>query len=164
MPLDRVDFALHQLENRRNRSMRSYRMMIPFSNNRSLTRMTILSKRLRRKTSSTLTVVFLSACCIGVVAQSGSSAHEPLPSPDPGYGLYYHDSQAAPAYAARWGYHDGWTEGRHDRNHGDVFTAQEKEHFQMPPEHGAHEGMTREQYVLQYREAYSRGYQHGSRI
>jgi hypothetical protein len=84
--------------------------------------------------------------------------------PDPGYGLYYHDSQEAPAYATRWGYHDGWTEGRHDRNHGDTLTAQEKDHFQMPPEHGAHEGMTREQYVKQYREAYARGYQHGSRI
>jgi hypothetical protein len=138
--------------------------MIPFTNNQSPSGKTRLAKSLRTKAAATLTVVFLSACCICAIAQSGTSGHEPLPLPDPGYGLYYHDSQGAPAYAARWGYHDGWTEGRHDRNHGDTFTAQEKDHFQMPPEHGAHEGMTREQYVKQYREAYSRGYQHGSRI
>jgi hypothetical protein len=138
--------------------------MIPFTNNQSPSGKAIFPKSLRSKAASTLTVVFLSSCCICVIAQSSTSGHEPLPMPDPGYGLYYHDSQEAPAYATRWGYHDGWTEGRHDRNHGDTLTAQEKDHFQMPPEHGAHEGMTREQYVKQYREAYARGYQHGSRI
>jgi len=139
--------------------------IIPFTNDQSLSRKKLMSPNgLRRKARAYFTVAFLIACSTCAVAQSGTSGQEPLPSPDPGYSLYYHDSQAAPAFAARWGYHDGWTEGRHDRNHGDTFTVQEKEHFQMPPEHGLHEGMTREQYVRQYREAYSRGYQHGSRI
>ncbi len=97
-------------------------------------------------------------------AQSNELGTLPVPPPDPGYGLYYHDSQSAPAAANRWGYHDGWSEGRRDRNHGDSFTPEEKDHYQDPPEHGGHPGMTREQYVKQYRTAYTHGYKHGSRI
>jgi hypothetical protein len=103
-------------------------------------------------------------CLTAASAQSPESATTPVPAPDPGYGLYYHDSQAAPAFANRWGYHDGWSEGRHDRNHGDTFTPEEKEHYQEPPEHGGHPGMTRNQYAKQYRSAYAHGYLHGSRI
>jgi hypothetical protein len=103
-------------------------------------------------------------CAAAASAQSNESTTLPVPAPDPGYGLYYHDSQVAPAVANRWGYHDGWSEGRHDRNHGDTFTPEEKDHYREPPEHGGHPGMTRDQYVKQYRAAYAHGYQHGSRI
>lgn len=113
---------------------------------------------------------FLIACAMA--ASSGvlraQSEDQPAPSmvppPDPGYGLYYHDSEASPDFADRWGYHDGWTDGRHDRNHGDTFEAADKDHFKLPPEHGGHPGITRDQYVKNYRSAYLRGYQHGSRI
>lgn len=112
--------------------------------------------------------VFIAALFVflmsGAGAQSNESATLPVPPPDPGYGLYYHDSQSAPVAANRWGYHDGWSEGRRDRNHGDSFTPEEKDHYQQPPEHGGHPGMTREQYVKQYRTAYTHGYQHGARI
>lgn len=99
----------------------------------------------------------------GARAQSGS-AGDYVPPPDPGYGLYYHDSAGAPNVAARWGYHDGWTDGRHDRNHGDTHRPQEKDHYLMPSDHGAHSGFTRDQYVKAYRAAYANGYEHGSRL
>jgi hypothetical protein len=87
-----------------------------------------------------------------------------VPPPDPGYSLYYHDSEGNPDFADRWGYHDGWTEGRHDRNHGDTLNPEDKEHYKIPPDHGGHPGVTRDQYVKNYRGAYQRGYQHGNRI
>src|SRR5271156_1352680 len=80
----------------------------------------------------------------GMGAQLGS-ATEAVPS-DPGYGLYYHDAEAAPNLATRWGYHDGWEDGRHDRNHGDALRPEDKPHYMTPTEHGAHFGVTREQY------------------
>lgn len=95
-------------------------------------------------------------------AQSGSAEYVPLA--DPGYGLYYHDAQGAPNAATRWGYHDGWTEGRHDRNHGDVQRVQQKDHYLTPPDHGAHPGVMHDQYVKAYRDAYVHGYEHGSRL
>jgi hypothetical protein len=98
----------------------------------------------------------------GLAAQSGS-ASETVPS-DPGYGLYYHDAEAAPNLATRWGYHDGWEDGRHDRDHGDTLAPQDKPHYITPTEHGTHFAMTREQYKQAYRTAYARGYQHGSRL
>jgi hypothetical protein len=114
------------------------------------------------------TFLVLSAALAGsalLMAQSEDTApSSPVPPPDPGYSLYYHDSVGNPDFADRWGYHDGWTEGRHDRNHGDTFNPEEKEHFKLPPEHGDHPGITRDQYVKNYRAAYLRGYQHGSRI
>jgi hypothetical protein len=61
---------------------------------------------------------------------------ERLPLPDPGYGLYYQDAQSVPNVAARWGYHDGWTDGRHDRNHHDTYRAEEKDNYIKPPDHG----------------------------
>lgn len=114
----------------------------------------------------------MSLICAGVMlsaaggagAQSKPAPAEYVPLPDPGYGLYFHDTVATPNVATRWGYHDGWTEGRHDRNHGDTHPAQEKEHYLMPPDHGAHSGLSRDQYVKVYRVAYSHGYEHGSRL
>ena len=91
----------------------------------------------------TLVRFSLKYACTGMVlaaaymagAQSGIST-EKIPLPDPGYGLYYHDAAGVPNVAARWGYHDGWTDGRHDRNHGDADQAQQKDHYLKPPDHG----------------------------
>lgn len=104
------------------------------------------------------------ACSLIAFAQDETKAPSVVPPPDAGYSLYYHDSMGNPDFAARWGYHDGWTAGRHDRNHGDTFSPEEKDEFKMPPDHGGHPGITRDQYVKNYRVAYQRGYQHGSRI
>ena len=103
-------------------------------------------------------------CSAGVWAQSHASAGGFVPLPDPGYGLYFQDSAAAPNLASRWGYNDGWEDGRHDRNHGDTGQAQEKERYTSPPEHGYHPGVTRDQFVRGYRTAYTHGYEHGSRL
>jgi hypothetical protein len=87
-----------------------------------------------------------------------------LPLPQPGYGLFYQDSAGAPNVASRWGYNDGWEDGRRDRNHGETAKVEEKERYMMPPEHGVHAGMTRNQYVTVYRQAYMHGYEHGARL
>jgi hypothetical protein len=100
----------------------------------------------------------------GLRGQSPASAGSYVPLPQPGYGLYYQDSAGAPNVASRWGYNDGWEDGRHDRNHGETAKVEEKERFTMPPEHGVHAGMTRDQYIKVYRQAYMHGYEHGSRL
>jgi hypothetical protein len=104
----------------------------------------------------------LSAC--GLSGQTLANAGSYVPLPQPGYGLYYQDSAGAPNVASRWGYNDGWEDGRHDRNHGETVKVQEKDRYTMPPDHGAHTGVTRDQYVKGYRAAYLHGYEHGSRL
>jgi hypothetical protein len=99
-----------------------------------------------------------------VLAQSRNPSGQFIPPPDPGYTLYYHDSDSAPSFSMRWGYHDGWEDGRRDRNHGDEFHAQDKDRYTSPPEHGGHLGITRSAFVKAYREAYAHGYEHGSRL
>jgi hypothetical protein len=100
----------------------------------------------------------------GASGQSKANAGTYVPLPQPGYGLYYQDSAGAPNVASRWGYNDGWEDGRHDRNHGETAQVEEKDKFMTPPEHGVHPGMTRDQYIRMYRQAYTRGYEHGSRL
>jgi len=119
--------------------------------------------RITVRWNTALTCAALLVCVQAPAAQSGS-ASETVPSQDPGYGLYYHDAEAAPNLTARWGYHDGWEDGRRDRNHGDELRPEDKPRYLTPTEHGAHFGMTREQYNQAYRTAYARGYQHGSRL
>jgi hypothetical protein len=104
----------------------------------------------------------LLACTLKAQTLAGAGSYVPLP--DPGYGLYFQDSAGAPNVASRWGYNDGWEDGRHDRNHGDTVKIEEKERYTMPPEHGVHPGMTRDQYIKVYRQAYLHGYEHGSRL
>lgn len=100
----------------------------------------------------------------GLQGQSRANLGSYAPLPDPGYGLYYQDSAGAPNVASRWGYNDGWEDGRHDRNHGDTAQIQEKDKYTIPPDHGVHPGMTRDQYIRIYRQAYTHGYEHGSRL
>ena len=100
----------------------------------------------------------------GLRGQSVASAGSFVPLPQPGYGLYYQDSAGAPNVASRWGYNDGWEDGRHDRNHGEAVQVQVKDRYTMPPDHGVHAGMTRDQYIKVYRQAYIHGYEHGSRL
>jgi hypothetical protein len=104
--------------------------------------------------------LLLSTC--GLRAQSMASAGSFVPPPDPGYGLYFQDSAGAPNVASRWGYNDGWEDGRHDRNHGETAQAQEKDRYTIPPDHGSR--VPRDQYIRMYRQAYLHGYEHGSRL
>jgi hypothetical protein len=100
----------------------------------------------------------------GLRGQSRANPGTFVPLPDPGYGLYYQDSAGAPNVASRWGYNDGWEDGRHDRNHGDTVQVEEKDKYTIPPDHGSHPGVTRDQYIRIYRQAYRQGYEHGSRL
>ena len=96
------------------------------------------------------------------IAQTSSPGYVPLP--DPGYGLYFHDSEGAPNVATRWGYHDGWEDGRHDRDQGQVASAETKPRFLSPVDRGGHPGSPLEAYQRLYRQAYVHGYSHGSRL
>jgi hypothetical protein len=98
----------------------------------------------------------------GLRAQSPANAGSFVPPPDPGYGLYYQDSAGAPNVASRWGYNDGWEDGRHDRNHGETAQVDEKDRYTIPPDHGSR--VPRDQYIRVYRQAYRQGYEHGSRL
>ncbi len=95
------------------------------------------------------------------VAQYGP--REPLPPPDPGYGLYYHDGEATANRASRWGYHDGWVDGRKDMETGHSFRPTHDDQFKDAPDHGNHSGMSRQQYKDIYRDAYMHGYERGYR-
>lgn len=87
-----------------------------------------------------------------------------LPMRAPGYELYYHDDQAPNAFATRWGYYDGWTDGRHDRGLGRPNDANDQDHYKLAPDHGQHPGLSRDKYKNLYRTAYLRGYQQGSKL
>jgi hypothetical protein len=105
-------------------------------------------------------------CCFASVfswGQAMSSAYSSIPQ-DPGYLLYFHDADNAPNLADRWGYHDGWMDGRRSRNLGvtDV-VLEEQPKYAAPPEHDRPAGLTRTQYIREYRAAYLHGYAQGTR-
>lgn len=87
-----------------------------------------------------------------------------LPSRVPGYELYYHNDSGPAAFANRWGYFDGWTEGRHDRQVGVSVDPKEHDRYKLAPDHGQHPGLDREKYKSLYRTAYLRGYERGSKL
>lgn len=87
-----------------------------------------------------------------------------LPPPDPGYGLYYHGDQGLIEQAVRWGYHEGWKQGREDRNRGHEADPKGSGNYQRAPEHGDNPGLSREQYQRVYRNAFLHGYEHGYRL
>jgi hypothetical protein len=125
------------------------------------------AKRKRLTSLSSLSPHLLTGMLLltgGLWGQSRAYSGSYVPLPDPGYGLYYQDSAGAPNLASRWGYNDGWEDGRRDRNHGDTAQVQEKDRYTIPPDHGVHPGITRDQYIRAYRQAYTHGYEHGSRI
>ncbi len=84
-----------------------------------------------------------------------------LPPADPGYDTYYHDGAATADRARHWGYHDGFVDGRRDREHGHSFRPTQDDHYKDAPDHGDHHGMSRQQYKDLYRDAYVHGYERG---
>lgn len=112
----------------------------------------------------------LAACVLllashGLTAQKHAQASEEyVPLPDPGYGLFYHDADDQPNVATRWGYHDGWEDGRKDRNHGETVDPKTKTRYVRPPEHDLEGRIDHDTYEKQYRQSYQHGYEHGSRI
>lgn len=87
-----------------------------------------------------------------------------MPPPDPGYGLYYHGDHGLIEQAIRWGYHEGWKQGREDRDRGHEADPKGSENYRRAPEHRNNPGLSREQYRRVYRNAFVRGYEHGYRL
>jgi hypothetical protein len=97
-------------------------------------------------------------------AQSANSNAEYLPPPDPGYGLYFHQSDGALEKPQRWGYHDGWMRGRLDRSQGHQQDPKQQTAYTKGLRHGTFGALPEEQYLRVYRSAYLRGYEHGYRL
>jgi len=113
------------------------------------------------------------ACCfcgVRATAQAVSddiqstTAITGLPPRDPGYELCYHNDSGPAAFANRWGYHDGWTDGRHNRQFGLSADAKDEDQYKLAPDHGQHPGLDRERYKSLYRIAFLHGYERGSRL
>ena len=98
-----------------------------------------------------------------VGAIPGSVVPDNLPPPDPGYRIYYHGSLGEAETVVRWAYHEGWQQGRADRNRGVDVRPQDTDPYKTAPEHGNTPKINRTQYQRLYREAFSRGYEHGHR-
>ena len=96
-------------------------------------------------------------------SDQGSTPLLGLPIRAPGYELFYHDNSSASAFANRWGYYDGWSEGRHDRQVGVIADATDHDKYKLAPDHGQHPGLDRDTYKSLYRIAYLRGYDRGSK-
>jgi hypothetical protein len=104
------------------------------------------------------------ATAVSLAGQSKQASSEYVPLPDPGYGLYYHDSEDQPNIATRWGYHDGWEDGRRDRNGGESGEAKDKPRYLKPPNHDLEGKLSRDQYQVLYKQSYQRGYEHGAKL
>ena len=105
-------------------------------------------------------------CWLRPQGQSVASAGSFVPPPHPGYGLHYQDSAGAPNVASRWGYDDGWEDGRwRSQPRRARPRLKEKDRYTMPPNNGSpRAGMTRDQYIKVYRQAYIHCDEHGSRL
>lgn len=103
-----------------------------------------------------------------VIATSGLAqlirSEEYLPPPDPGYGLYYRGNQGRIEQPLRWGYHEGWRQGRKDRDLGRGADPKNSATYQRVPVHQSDSTLSREQYERVYRSAFVRGYEHGYRL
>jgi hypothetical protein len=110
--------------------------------------------------------IFLPAMLLisGAMAQSSQSDVEYLPPPDPGYGLYFHGNDGPLEKPERWGYHDGWIQGRLDRSEGHQQDPKQQGAYIKGLRHGTFGALPEEQYLRVYRSAYLRGYEHGYRI
>lgn len=109
----------------------------------------------------------LALACLFVSAQTlMGQADAPtagLPIRAPGYELYYHNDNETNAFATRWGYYDGWRDGRHDRDLGRPIAPTEQDRYKLAPDHGDHPGISRTTYKGLYRTAYLHGYEQGSK-
>jgi hypothetical protein len=100
----------------------------------------------------------------GAGAQTIHNGVEYLPPPDPGYRLYFHDDDSPLVKPERWGYHDGWLQGRLDRSEGQQHDPKTEADYIKGQLHGTSGALLESQYLRVYRSAYLRGYEHGYRI
>jgi hypothetical protein len=86
-----------------------------------------------------------------------------LPARAPGYELYYRSEDHNLAFATRWGYYDGWRDGKHDSELGISKPPTEQDRYKLVPDHGMHPGIPRPEYKTAYRVAYLHGYDYGAK-
>jgi hypothetical protein len=98
-----------------------------------------------------------------IVAQSGAFPVG-LPSRAPGYERYYQSEQGSSVFATRWGYFDGYRDGKHDRELGKSPAPTDQDRFKLVPDHGTHPEISRTSYRSIYREAYLHGYEYASKF
>ncbi len=117
---------------------------------------------MRSHYTTTALLVLMQYSVVG--AQSTNTTAEYLPPPDPGYHLYFHGNDGPLEKPERWGYHDGWLQGRLDRAEGHQRDPKEEESYIKGQLHGTSGAILEGQYLRVYRNAYLRGYEHGYRI
>ena len=83
-----------------------------------------------------------------------------LPARAPGYEHYFHPEQPATAFATRWGYHDGYDDGKRDRTEGKPSVPTDQDRYKLVPDHGYHPDIPRAKYKTLYRSAYMDGYEY----
>lgn len=86
-----------------------------------------------------------------------------LPARAPGYELYYRNEDQNMAFATRWGYYDGWRDGKHDSELSLSKPPTEQDRYKLVPDHGLHPDIPRTTYKTVYRTAYLHGYDYGSK-
>jgi len=86
-----------------------------------------------------------------------------LPARAPGYEIYYRSEDHNIAFATRWGYYDGWRDGKHDSELSLSKPATEQDRYKLVPDHGIHPDISRTAYKTAYRTAYLHGYDYGSK-
>jgi len=86
-----------------------------------------------------------------------------LPARAPGYELYYRNEDRTLAFATRWGYFDGWRDGKHDSELAISKLPTDQDRYKLVPDHGLHPGIPRTEYKTAYRTAYLHGYDHATK-
>jgi hypothetical protein len=86
-----------------------------------------------------------------------------LPARAPGYELYYRNEAQNMAFATRWGYYDGWRDGKHDSELSLSKPPTEQDRYKLVPDHGLHPDISRTAYKTAYRTAYLHGYDYGAK-
>jgi len=86
-----------------------------------------------------------------------------LPARAPGYELYYRNEDQNMAFATRWGYYDGWRDGKHDIQLSLSKPPTEQDRYKLVPDHGLHPDIPRTAYKAAYRTAYLHGYDYGAK-
>lgn len=105
---------------------------------------------------------------LGFALLAGMAAHAQmpvgLPARAPGYDRYYHGEQPSTAFATRWGYLDGYQDGKRDRDFGKDPDPENQDRYKTVPDHGLHPDIPRPKYKTLYRAAYLKGYEYGSKF
>jgi hypothetical protein len=123
-----------------------------------------MNRKVRARTGLCIVFCFCSIAGAAARGQEERPLLSNIPTRDPGYVLFFHDADNAPNIAYRWGYHEGWLDGRKARDLGVMDVASDQQpKYMTPPEHERPAGVTRMQYMRDYRNAYQRGYIQGTR-